>query len=281
MPVVADRAVFSVTGPDAASFLAGLVTCSVEPRAGLHPHPAFGALLTPQGKVLFDFFLVPIPDGFLVDAPSQQRDALMKRLGFYKLRARVSVAGSDLSVGVIAPEAAAPPAARAVYPDPRLAALGTRLVLPAGATLADAFDVEAARIANAVPKSGVDFAFGDVFPADVNMDALAGVDFAKGCFVGQEVVARMKHRGTPRWRTLAVAAATPLPPPGTAVTAAGKPLGTLGSALPDGPGLALLRIDRVAEARRDGVPILAGAAALTVSLPRYAPFGWPDGASAD
>lgn len=280
MPVLADRAVLTVLGPDAASFLAGLVTCAVEAPAGSNARPAFGALLTPQGKILFDFFLVPTTDGFLVDVARDQRDALVKRLGFYKLRARVSIAGADDLVGAIALDATPPAGARAVYADPRLAALGTRLILPAGAVLADGFDPEAARIAQAVPKGGADFAYGDVFPADVNMDALGGVDFGKGCFVGQEVVARMKHRGTPRWRTLAVTGAAPLPAAGTAIEAGGKPVGTLGSSR-DGVGLALVRIDRVADARRLGTPLLAASIPLEASLPAYAGFGWPDGAAAD
>lgn len=280
MPVLADRAVLTVLGPDAASFLAGLVTCAVEAPAGSHARPAFGALLTPQGKILFDFFLAPTGDGFLVDVARDQRDALVKRLGFYKLRARVAIAAADHLVAAIAPETPPPAGALATFADPRLAALGTRLILPAGAALSDDFDAEATRIAHAVPKGGADFAYGDVFPADVNMDALGGVDFGKGCFVGQEVVARMKHRGTPRWRTLAVTGTAPLPPAGTAIEAGGKPVGTLGSSRA-GAGLALMRIDRVADARRTATPLLAAGATLEATLPAYAGFGWPDGAAAD
>jgi folate-binding protein YgfZ len=280
LPVLADRAVLAVTGPDAVSFLAGLLTCAVGPHAGTHAHAVFGALLNPQGRVLFDFLLVPTPDCFLLDVARDSRDGLVKRLGFYKLRARVAIAAADHAVGVVAPAAAPPPAALHAYADPRRAELGTRLILPAGGRLADGFDAEAARIGLAVPKGGADFAYGDVYPADVNMDALGGVDFGKGCFVGQEVVARMKHRGTPRWRTLAVRGAAPLPAAGTAVEAGGKPVGTLGTSL-GGIGLALMRIDRVAEARHAGVPLVAAGAVVEAALPVYAGFGWPDGAAAD
>lgn len=278
MPLVTDRAVVSLTGPDAASFLAGLVTATVDPRPDARA--VFGALLTPQGKVAFDFFLVHVADGLLIDVARDLRDGLVKRLGLYKLRARVAVAAVPHVVAVIAPDAEPPANALAAYADPRGAELGIRVILPEGATLADGFDVEAARIAAAVPKGGVDFAYGDVFPADVNMDVLGGVDFAKGCFVGQEVVARMKHRGTPRWRTLAVSGAAPLPPAGTALTIAGKPAGTLGASR-DGVGLALVRIDRVAEARRSGLDLVADGHVLQAALPTYASFGWPDGAAAD
>jgi folate-binding protein YgfZ len=281
LPILADRAVLSVSGPEAAGFLAGLVTCAVPPSPAAPA--AFGALLTPQGKILVDFLLVAVDDGFLVDVAAAERDALVKRLTLYRLRAKVAIAAGADRVAAVADAAPFAAVARAAFADPRLDGLGGRLILPPDAAAPDdGFDAAAVRIAAGVPEGGSDFVFGELFPADVNMDVLGGIDFAKGCFVGQEVVARMKHRGTPRWRTLLVASADgrALPPPGTPVEAGGKPVGRLGGAR-GGQGLAVLRIDRVAEARRAGVAVTAAGGAVVASLPSYAPFGWPDAAAAD
>ncbi len=164
-------------------------------------------------------------------------------------------------------------------PDPRLEALGYRAIVPPGADMAPDFEestqaaYDAHRIALGVPEGGIDFAFGDAFPHDADMDDLAGVDFAKGCFVGQEVVSRMKHRGTAR-RRIVIGHGSDLPPAGTPVTAGGKPIGTLASSS-GGTGLVLVRLDRAKEAMDAGAPILAGESTLSLSIPAWAEFGWP------
>jgi folate-binding protein YgfZ len=178
----------------------------------------------------------------------------------------------------------------ACYPDPRLPAMGWRCIVapPAaaaaaglGAELVDAAAYEAHRIALGVPSGGLDFIYGDAFPHEAYMDQLNGVDFQKGCFVGQEVVSRMEHRGTARTRVVPVAFAGAQPAAGTAVTAGGKPMGTMGSAVP-GRGLALLRLDRVEEALVAGMPLMAGDAALRLVKPAWARFAFPgDAAAAD
>ncbi|MBT9288653.1 CAF17-like 4Fe-4S cluster assembly/insertion protein YgfZ [Prosthecodimorpha staleyi] len=281
-----DRAVLSVSGPGAAGFLQGLVTCNVE---ALQPGAAaFGALLTPQGKILFDFFVVATADGFLIEAPVSLAPDLAKRLKFYRLRAKVDIADRpDLRVLALyggIPEGLPGTA----YADPRLAALGARAIVPAEAVAdwlaadgvtavtAEAFRVR--RIALGVPEGGLDFAYGDAFPHDANMDDLGGVDFAKGCYVGQEVVSRMKHRGTARRRIVQVEGDRALPPAGTEIVAGGKPAGTLG-AHAGTAGLALLRIDRVREAIDAGQPVTAGDTSLSVALPGYARFVWPAAAT--
>ena len=153
------------------------------------------------------------------------------------------------------------------FPDPRDAALGFRILVPAelaaktakliGAELLDEDAYEAHRIATGVPRGGIDFAYGDAFPHESNMDRLKGVDFDKGCYVGQEVVSRMQHRGTARTRIVGVALDGGIPEPGSEIRAADRPIGTMGSSA-NGQGLALIRTDRATDALDAGAPFLAG-----------------------
>jgi folate-binding protein YgfZ len=171
-----------------------------------------------------------------------------------------------------------------VFEDPRAAELGQRLLLPPhlaaeaaaelGAELADAAEYEAHRIALGVPRGGLDFAYNDTFPHEACMDQLGGVDFDKGCYVGQEVVSRMQHRGTARTRVMDVAYAEFAPEAGIAVTAGGKPVGTMGSSAA-GHGLAILRLDRASEALAAGVPLVAGGIEIEPHKPPWARFDFP------
>ena len=205
----------------------------------------------------------------------------MKRLTLYRLRSKVELADlSDERIVVAAwGTETAPIVDGVVARDPRLPALGFRAIVPPGADMAPDFDeateadYDAHRIALGVPEGGIDFAFGDTFPHDVDMDQLAGVDFGKGCFVGQEVVSRMKHRGTARRRIL-MASGDALPPPGTPVTADARALGTMGTST-DGHGLAIIRLDRAKAAMDANVPILAGERPVSLSIPPWAGFDWP------
>jgi tRNA-modifying protein YgfZ len=272
-----DRGVVKVSGEDARSFLNGLVTTDVtqlEPGMG-----RFGALLTPQGKIVVDFLITEVPaghgGGFLIDCPRALAPELAKKLGFYKLRAKVAVENLSESLGVIAVWDG-DPAMRPdlAFSDPRAAPLGWRILAPEdlaqkvagliGAGLVDSADYEAHRIASGVPRGGLDFIYGDAFPHETNMDRLHGVDFDKGCYVGQEVVSRMQHRGTARTRTVRVTLDGPRPEPGTTILAGDKPVGTMGSAA-DNNGLALIRTDRVADALDAGVPLTAGGLAIHVA----------------
>jgi hypothetical protein len=143
-----------------------------------------------------------------------------------------------------------------------------------GATLVDAAAYEAHRIALGVPRGGLDFAYGDAFPHETDMDQLNGVDFDKGCYVGQEVVSRMEHRGSARNRVVPVAYDGFAPDPGGSVTAGEKQVGTFGSRH-DGRAVALLRLDRVADALNAGTPLVAGSATLRLVKPEWARFAWP------
>lgn len=274
-----DRGVVKVGGEDARSFLNGLVTTDVtllQPGLG-----RFGALLTPQGKITADFLITEAPSadggGFLIDCPRALAQGLADKLGFYKLRAKVAVENLSDHLGVLAAwdgDLATKP--DLAFADPRSAALGWRILAPVerwqevadliGAELVDSAAYDAHRIASGIPRGGLDFMYGDAFPHETNMDRLHGVDFDKGCYVGQEVVSRMQHRGTARTRTLRVMLDGPAPEPGAAILAGDKPVGTMGSTA-GRHGLALIRIDRVADALQAGIPLTAGGLAIRLAEP--------------
>ena len=281
-----DRGVVKVAGDTARNFLNGLLTTDIGRAA---PERAvFAALLTPQGKIIVDLIVAEAPaadgGGFFLDTPKALAGTLVDRLNFYKLRAKVFI--EDLpGLGVMAVwDGDGVTDYGLCYHDPRLPALGRRVMLPPhlaaeaaadlGAALVPAAAYEAYRIALGVPRGGLDFIYGDTFPHEADMDQLHGVDFAKGCFVGQEVVSRMEHRGTARTRILPVAFDGFAPDPGAAVTAAGKPVGTFGSSA-DGRALAMLRLDRVEDALASGQAIQAGAATLRPVKPDWARFRFP------
>src|SRR5262245_29024938 len=271
------RAVLKIGGADAHKFLQGRVTNDVSKVHGANAVHA--GLLSPQGKVLFDFFLAAQGDGFLADVAREQEQELLKRLAFYRLRAAVEIA-ADPSRQVAACWGGNPdetPGA-ILYADPRLPALGYRAFLAQGASPpalgcepASEQDYHAFRIGLGVPEGGKDYAFGDAFPHEALFDQLHGVDFAKGCFVGQEVVSRMEHRGTARKRVVPVEGTAPLPAPGTSIEAAGAAIGTLGS-VAGNSGLALIRLDRAEDALACGETIAAGGVGIAIRRPAFARF---------
>ncbi|GJD33508.1 CAF17-like 4Fe-4S cluster assembly/insertion protein YgfZ [Methylobacterium aerolatum] len=281
MPIalLPDRALVTVTGPDATSLLQGVLTCNVET---LQPGEArLGALLTPQGKILFDFLISRIPDGFRLDAAADKAADLAKRLTLYKLRAAVEIAADPTVAVAAAWDGASPAAETATVADARHPDLGARLYAAEGAFSADASEegYHAHRLRLGVPEGGRDFAYGDAFPHEALMDQLGGVDFRKGCYVGQEVVSRMQHRGTARTRLLvAEYPGGASPAPGTEVQAGQKVLGiTAGAA--GTHGLVMLRLDRLGDALAAGESLRAGGQALAVGRPAYATFAMPDAGS--
>jgi len=286
--LLTDRSVLRVTGEPARGFLNNLVTGDIE---SLTPGAArYTALLTPQGKIIADFFVVEAAENdggaFFIDCPKALADDLAQKLNFYKLRAKVMIERIDaLSVVAAWDAQGTTPQATTenglVYHDPRLPALGFRAIVPTGqaneatadlgATLVDVSDYDAHRIALGVPRGGVDFIYGDTFPHDADLDKLNGVDFKKGCFVGQEVVSRVEHRGTARNRVVAVAFEEFPAENGIAVMAGDKTVGTMGSSAGK-QGLAMLRVDRVAEAIDAGIPLSAGGITLTLRDSAVADF---------
>jgi len=263
-----DRATFACTGADAHHFLENLVTCVVGEK------PAFGALLTPQGKILFDFFLTSIENGFRFDCASGQRDDLIKRLGFYKLRAQVDLQPLDEMVVCGWNDAKRPDHA---FDDPRLAALGWRTYLPQTDSVPNDEKWHAHRIATGSPELDHDAEPGSVFPHDMSMDQFSsgsGVAFDKGCYVGQEVVSRMQHRGTARSRFVRVENTQILPSTGSELMVGDRTIGTMGS-VSGTQGLALVRLDRAATAMKDGIPIAANGIPVTLTLPDWVNYAWP------
>ena len=282
-----DRSVVKVSGDDARKFLNGLATCDM---ARVTPAAArFAALLTPQGKIIVDFIVAEAPaedgGGFFLDCPRALATALVEKLNFYKLRAKVVCEDLSEALGVMAVWGGTATTEYGLcYADPRLPALGNRVVLPPhvaaeaaadlGATLAEADAYEAHRIALGVPRGGADFIYGDTFPHEADMDQLAGVDFDKGCYVGQEVVSRVQHRNSARNRVVPFLYDGPAPLGGLPVVAGEREIGMFGSAA-QGRGLALVRLDRVAEAQAAGQTISSGGVSLTPRKPDWARFDWP------
>ncbi|MBA4791608.1 MAG: folate-binding protein YgfZ [Rhizobiales bacterium] len=266
-----DRALLQVGGPEARHFLHNLVTCDVE---ALEPGGSrFGALLAPQGKILCDFLIYGAGDDvFLMDAPKVLIADLLKRLTLYRLRAKVEL--SVLPEAAVAAQWGADdglPEGGSAFTDPRLPALGARVVLPGvPEDMGDAQAYEAHRIGLGIPKGGADFAYGDAFPHEADMDQLGGVDFKKGCYVGQEVVSRMQHRGTARTRAVMIRFENP-PEPGSEILAGEKPVGRMGSSA-GRQGIALVRLDRAADARAAGIPLLAAGIEVTLHKPDWATF---------
>ncbi len=271
------RSILEVAGEDRVSFLQGLVTNDV---ASLSKGKAcFAALLSPQGKTLFDFFIAPHDEAFLLDCPRETAADLEKRLSLYRLRAKVTISetGSCWRAGAAWGEGAADWVkinTALAYPDPRLPALGLRfLVCEADQSpFSASFDeYELMRVMLAVPEGGADYLYGDAFPHEACFDLLHGVDFKKGCFVGQEVVSRMQHRGTARTRVLAVSAEQPLPQGGADIVADSVAVGRLGSVAGQ-RGVALARVDRVKEALAKGRTFMVGGIAVKLAAPAWANY---------
>ncbi|MEL6436408.1 MAG: folate-binding protein, partial [Pseudomonadota bacterium] len=265
MPTVLlpDRTVIAVTGEDAEQLLQNVVTCEVEQLGFGSAVP--GALLTPQGKILFDFLLLKAPQGgFLIDIRADETAAFIKRMTMYKLRSKAdfSVMEQHVVATSFQPDSGQPAFdGKDTWHDDRFWDGSVfRHVLQAEKTAeiteTDLSLWHSKRVEYGVVESGADYALGDAFPHDVSFDSNGGVDFRKGCYVGQEVVSRMQHRGTARRRVMIVEASAALHTSGADVTADGKPVGTLGTVVGD-RALMIGRIDRVHDARTDGVALMA------------------------
>ncbi len=281
------RGLLRAAGPDARSFLQGMVSNDVT-KVGPE-RTVWSAFLTPQGKFLHEFFMTEEPGGeaLLLDCEAARLDDLRSRLARYKLRANIELTGvsADHTVAAIfgagALEALGLPAEPGVttafgggviYVDPRLAGLGARAVLPrtgaeealegAGIAAAALASYDKLRIELGVPDGSRDLEIERSPLLENGFDELHGVDWDKGCFMGQELTARTKYRALIKKRLLPVAIEGPTPEPGTQITAEGKDAGVLRSSV-DGVGLALLRLDRLE------APLLAGEARLTPKMPDW------------
>ncbi|HLH11167.1 MAG TPA: folate-binding protein [Methylovirgula sp.] len=271
--LLADRGVISVSGAEATAFLHRLATNNM---LGIRPGEGrYAAILTPQGKLLFDFFVVPSDhegSGFLLDCVKSQIPELLQKLNFHKLRAKIAIEdlSEKLAVAAIWGDAE-PPAFEGIgFSDPRIPALGFRLIAPPAdlekfaTTPPEVY--EARRVALGVPKGGIDFAYGDAFVHDADLDWLNGVDFKKGCYPGQEVVARVHFRNSARKRILKVRFDGPVPQPGCEVMMGEISIGQVGSTAGT-HGLAMLRLDRLEDAKNAGIRLIAGEAGIEVTPP--------------
>ena len=237
------RTVLAITGEDRQAFLQGLVTNDIaQADHGL----VYAALLSPQGKYLADFFLLAQGDAILLDSHADLAEGLMKRLAMYKLRAKVAIEPTALPVarGLGTP----PPGS---HPDPRHPALGWRLYGPAALPVA-VVDWDAIRVAHCIPETGVELIPDESYILEAGFERLHGVDFRKGCYVGQEVTARMKHKTDLR-KGLGIVSVDGPAASGTEITADGKPVGTIYTRSGD-RAIAHLRFDRTVG------PMQAGAA---------------------
>jgi len=286
--------VIALQGADRIAFLQGLISRDLEQitadRAG------YGALLTPQGKFLFDFMVLRTADALLLDAERARLPDLLRRLTMYRLRAKVDLEDASGRYAVAAvlgddvarrfeledrPGACRPLGEGFVFIDPRLTRLGVRALLPP-ATLGPTLQAlgfvpiepeayERVRITAGVPDGSRDLLTERSTLLESGFEELNGVDFAKGCFVGQELTARMKYRGLVRKRLLPVVLKGPRPEPGTIIRLGEREAGEMRSSI-DGRGLALLRLDRIAEADQASTPLSAGATEVMPVKPDWVNF---------
>ena len=288
---LSDRGVLAIRGPETRTFLQGIVTNDVAKVD--RTRSLYAALLTPQGKFLFDFILHDDGgDGVLLETQADRLADLARRLTMYKLRSKATI--EDVSERLAVTALIGPDAAAAVklYPgpgnawrngdtvaciDPRLAALGARIVHPRqdppaheGFAPGSLEDYQVHRLGLAVPEGGSDVLVEKSFILESNFEELNAVDFSKGCYVGQELTARTKFRGTIRRRLFGVTADGALPPPGTPITAGTAEIGEMRSGHA-GRGIALIRTDRLEEAGPDAV-LTASGVTVRPSKPGWAAF---------
>jgi folate-binding protein YgfZ len=274
MPAVflENRSLISVAGAEAEPFLQNLITTDLAALTVDEARP--GALLTPQGKILFDFMVWRDSAKLVLETDAEQSDGLLKRLMMYRLRAPVDLKVEEVGGVTVSWDIGEVEGRK----DARFAKAGIMLLRTPGRHGADDPALyDDLRIDNGIPLSGRDFALQDAFPHDVLMDLNGGLSFRKGCYVGQEVVSRMQHRGTARRRVVTVVGESVLPATGAEITSGGKPMGTLGS-ISGNRGLAIVRIDRAGDAIASATPILAGDVAVSLSLPAWSGLAFPTNA---
>lgn len=272
-----DRSVLRLSGNDAGSFLQNLVTAEI---SALPDGVArLSALLTPQGKILFDFLVSKIEDGYRIECAATVRDALIKRLTLYKLRAKVAIEAVDEVVFAIWD---AGEASEGAIRDERFGGADVYRSYgeaPAASEPVDARDFRTLRIRSGVVEAETDFPQSEMFPHDVLFDHNGGVSFKKGCFIGQEVVSRMQHRGTAR-RRLMLANADRHLTEGANVTSGDARIGTLLAAT-EHSGLALVRTDKLASGLRGGAPLAVDGVPVELTIPAWAGYALPVDVEAD
>ncbi|MEH6525931.1 MAG: hypothetical protein V7723_07635 [Sneathiella sp.] len=268
------RAILTLTGADVVEFLQNLITNDM--AEATDTHAMYAALLTAQGKFLHDFMVIKWGDQILLDVATDRKADLLRRLTMYKLRADVTLADGEFDIYALfgtPPDAAAGTVTETgdglSYVDPRLNAMGTRLLTPRGrkpataATEVPFADYDAYRIAHGVPEGGTDIIPEKNFLLEANFEELNGVSFSKGCYVGQELTARTKHRAKIKKRLFQIRFDGELTP-GQSITLDGKEIAVVRS-VQNGHGLALTRIDRFV----DGIEGILEPAGIVFTKPNY------------
>ncbi|MGI9506663.1 MAG: YgfZ/GcvT domain-containing protein [Geminicoccaceae bacterium] len=292
--VLLDRGVLAISGEEARPFLQGLISNDIDK---VSPDRAiYAALLTPQGKCLFDFFVTQQDDRLLIDVEADRLPALTQRLTMYKLRAKADIAdvSGDFGVGALLGGAVLGDVGLGdergvvreldggvVFVDPRLSALGARAILPKASAVATlealglaegtAEDYDRARFAVGVPEGASELGVDKSPLLELGFEELDGVDFDKGCFVGQELTARMKYRGLVRKRLMPVTFEGGTPAAGTAIKAGSRDIGDLRSAC-GGSGFAVLRLDKLEASAAAGETLSADDIAVTAVKPDWVNF---------
>lgn len=282
--LLTDRAILRVSGDDSEGFLQGLITNDI--KCLTEQDTIYAALLSAQGKIQTDFLIYRIDNAFLIDLARDQAEDVLKKLKLYRMRAKVELENVSDTLSVTAlwendPSGQSPATQSNVISfvaDPRLPALGWRCLAAAiSSTDANAAeptpapldDYNCHRIHLGVPEAGKDYPFASAYPHDAMLDLLNGVSFSKGCFVGQEVVSRMRHRDGARKRCLIIRAEQPLPASGTGIMAGLSKLGQLGSTC-NNTGLAIVRVDRLKELTNHGAPLTCEGVPIAIVEPDWA-----------
>jgi tRNA-modifying protein YgfZ len=268
-----DRALLSISGADSREFLQGLISNDVDKISATSEggRAIYAALLTAQGKYLHDFFVFEHDGSLVLDCEKARIDDLLRRLRMYRLRAKVEFEILDDWAVVAITGDARPVLARGViYDDPRNEALGVRAALPVGdmgglgLTMGAREDYDTLRLTLGIPASGSDLIAEKSLLMESGFEELNGVDFEKGCYVGQEVTARMKHRALIRKRLFPVLIDGPAPATGAAILHGDIEIGEMRTSR-DGRGLAMLRIETVEETEKTGAALVAGDARIRVA----------------
>jgi len=265
-----NRASITVAGPEAEDFLQAIITTDLPSVDSGEAWP--GALLTPQGKIMFEFLISRADDGFVIETDAASGDAFAKRLVLYRLRAKVTIVRLEATAVTVCWDTPAPTdAAR----DMRFAKAGVDLFRISGSAGGiDVANYTALRIAHGISGGAEDGDATDFFPHDLLLDRNGGLNFKKGCYVGQEVVSRMQHRSTARRRIVTVAAESALPASGTTILAGGKDIGTLRT-VEGNAGLAVVRIDKAGDAMASGVAITSDDVVVSLALPAWSGVEFP------
>ena len=281
--LLSDRSLIEISGPDSFQLLQGLITNDIN---NVRKNIVFSGFLSPQGKILYDFFICLFQGKLYIDIPTHVSSEFIQKLTFYKLRSDVTLTDCTEDYAAIAIIGSSEEQLSNEYSyiprDPRLHDMGLR-----GIMKCDYFDetikqfhllpgtmsdYHKHRINLSVPEGGHDYSYHDTFPHEACYDFLNGVDFKKGCYIGQEIVSRMQHRGTARKRIVHVHSEKTLPDTGNEIVSNDYTLGILGSSI-DCEGLALVRLDRLQKALKNSEKIFCSGEVVSLTMPTWANYG--------